>query len=801
MSALHDHHRAMLCEESGIRADVIAARGYETVTTKTELRQRGFSPAQQNVPALLIPIFSPTGDVVLYQARPDTPRIAKGKPVKYETPSGSAMRLDVPPASQDRINNPKVPLFITEGVKKVDALVSRGLCAVGLIGVWNWRGRNEHGGKTALPEWEDLALNGRQVYIVFDSDVMTKKEVHAALARFAPFLKHKGAKVAFIYLSVGDGATKQGVDDYLAAGHSVDDLLALATSEVREIEGETENGKEPRKSQSTELGELVTASGAELFHTPDDEPFVTVTVDDHLETYRLKSKGARGWFRRLYRAETSKSIGGQALQDALNDLEGVALFDGEKHEVYVRLAWHNGDIILDLGNDTHQVVRITKSGFHLEAHSPVKFVRPKALAALPVPNTSGNISELWGLLNVNPEDRPLVTAWLVAALRPTGPYPALALHGEQGSAKSTTARALRALVDPSTAPLRSEPKDSRDLMIAATSSWVPTFDNLSSISPSLSDALCILSTGGGYATRTLFENDEETILSAQRPVIMTAISDIATRPDLLDRCIILYLPRIKDDQRRPESAFWKAFDAAHGRILGALLMAVATGLKEVDNVKLDELPRMADFAIWAVACERTLGLESDSFLNRYGANRADANELALDTSPLPQVLRAFLEAQGGAWQGSASELLNGLTDHLEKERDERTPKSREWPKRADKLSGTLRRYAPNLRATGLEIDFERNRTQRFISLRTAEENSVTAVTGVTIIEKHRQGRHVTGDATGDAKKPSSVTLQPSVTSSVTPQTPSETTENLIDDARDARDAESPSTSKWSGMDI
>ena len=235
-SYLFEHHRTMLEQESGIRPDVITARGYETVTSKAELKRRGFSPAQQNVPALLIPIFSPTGDVVLYQARPDTARINKGKPVKYETPTGSSMALDVHPFAKDKVSDPNTPLFVTEGVKKGDALVTHGLCAVALIGVWNWRGKNEHGGKTALPEWEFVALNDRRVYIVFDSDVMLKKEVHAALVRLKGTLEHRGAKVAFIYLPTGDGATKAGVDDYLAAGHSTDDLLALATSEVRGLE-------------------------------------------------------------------------------------------------------------------------------------------------------------------------------------------------------------------------------------------------------------------------------------------------------------------------------------------------------------------------------------------------------------------------------------------------------------------------------------------------------------------------------------------------------------------------------------
>ena len=193
-SRLSASHRRMLFEESGIGARVAVKRGYRTVTSKAELERLGFGRSQRNVPALLMPIYSPTGEIVLYQSRPNEPRIDKrGKRIKYETPSGAGMALDVHPFCRERLGDPKVPLFITEGLRKGDALVSRGLCAVALIGVWNWRGTNEYGGKMALPEWESVALNGRKVYIVFDSDVMEKQQVYAALCRLKNFLESRGA--------------------------------------------------------------------------------------------------------------------------------------------------------------------------------------------------------------------------------------------------------------------------------------------------------------------------------------------------------------------------------------------------------------------------------------------------------------------------------------------------------------------------------------------------------------------------------------------------------------------------------
>jgi Domain of unknown function (DUF3854) len=189
---LSPSHEAMLLEESGIDVRFVEQRGCRTVETKAELERLGFGRAQRNVPGLLFPVYGPSGAIVLYQFRPDEPRIDKhGKPVKYETPAGSRMVLDVHPAVRDRLGDPSVPLFVTEGIRKGDALVSRGLCAVALLGVWNFRGKNEYGGKTALSDWECVALNGRQVYIVFDSDVMLKPEVYAALVRLKSFLESR----------------------------------------------------------------------------------------------------------------------------------------------------------------------------------------------------------------------------------------------------------------------------------------------------------------------------------------------------------------------------------------------------------------------------------------------------------------------------------------------------------------------------------------------------------------------------------------------------------------------------------
>jgi hypothetical protein len=226
-------HHAALLTASAIAPEVGAARGYRSLTIKRQAKELGFADSQCRVPALLVPIYGVTGELVTYQLRPDVPRIVDGKALKYETPKGSRMVLDVPRAIRGQLGDPAVPLFITEGARKADSAVSKGLICVALLGVWNWRGRNGQDGKVGLADWESVALNdGRKVYVVFDSDVMTKVAVYGALARLKEFLGARGAIVRIIYLPPGDAGTKVGLDDFLA-NNSVNDLLGLTTENLR----------------------------------------------------------------------------------------------------------------------------------------------------------------------------------------------------------------------------------------------------------------------------------------------------------------------------------------------------------------------------------------------------------------------------------------------------------------------------------------------------------------------------------------------------------------------------------------
>jgi Protein of unknown function (DUF3631)/Domain of unknown function (DUF3854) len=232
---LSDAHREAL-RASAISDDVIDERGYFTLRKKLDLAGLGFGPSLQFAPTLVVPSYGVVpGEPPWYLHRPDDTPVKNGRPCKYLIPKGRRMALDVHPRVHAGLGA-RVPLFVCEGAKKTDAIVTAGAeAAVGLVGTWTWRGTNHDGGKTLLPDWEWVALkDGRQVYVVFDSDVMLKPEVYNACTRLGAMLGRQGADVAYVYLPSGAGGVKVGADDFLASGKKLADIVALAAPELRQ---------------------------------------------------------------------------------------------------------------------------------------------------------------------------------------------------------------------------------------------------------------------------------------------------------------------------------------------------------------------------------------------------------------------------------------------------------------------------------------------------------------------------------------------------------------------------------------
>jgi len=441
--------------------------------------------------------------------------------------------------------------------------------------------------------------------------------------------------------------------------------------------------------------------GDELFCSTEGEAYATVSCGDRRETRPIRSLGFRTLILDRYFTTFHAAPSSQALQAALGVFEGRARSGGIVHPVCTRLGESGGTIYLDLGNSRWEAVAVDASGWRIVSNCPVKFRRSPGMRGLPTPERRGRLEDLRRFIRSSDSDWLLIATWLLSTLRPCGPFPVLIVHGEQGSAKSTTSRILRAMVDPATASLRSEPRDARDLMIAATNGWVVAIDNLSRLPLWMSDALCSLSTGGGFATRALYTDGDEKTFDAQRPIIRNAIDEVATSGDLLDRAIVVYLPRIPDTERRTEAALRQDFEGARPFILGATFDIVVQGLRKLPSVRRDWLPRMADFALWGCAVAPALGWTPEEFLAAYSANRETSNDIALENSLVAPALLEIMETERLTWEGTASQLLELLNDKAK----ESTRKQRAWPKTPGDLAKGLRRLVPNLRTAGVGVEF------------------------------------------------------------------------------------------------
>lgn len=466
---------------------------------------------------------------------------------------------------------------------------------------------------------------------------------------------------------------------------------------------DSEGGSGRGPSQATVLSEIAEAH-ADLWHDPDGEAWATIDVAGHREHHRVRTRPFKTWLRRRYYELNHKAPGSQGVQDAVENLCGTAVFNGAEHPVHVRVAARDGAIYLDLADPDWRAIRVTAAGWDIVDRPPVAFRRRAGMQALPEPQRDGRLDEVRRFLNIADEDWPLVAGWLAAAATPFGPYPLLALQGRQGSAKTTAMRMLRRLVDPNRVDEREKPGDVRDLMIAATAGHIVSFDNLSGLPEWLSDALSRLATGAGFATRALYTDDDEAIFAACSPVVANGIDDVATRPDLLDRSIVVALEPIADRHRVPERELWPAYDAARPRILGALLDVVASGLARHDQVELDRLPRMADFATWVAACAPALGIDADTFLARYDANRAGAQRTAVEASLFAGAITELMEHRD-SWTGTSSELLTALTT------DERA-RTKGWPGSPRAVTSQLHRLAPALEAAGISAVYDRSAKAR-----------------------------------------------------------------------------------------
>ena len=485
------------------------------------------------------------------------------------------------------------------------------------------------------------------------------------------------------------------------------------------------------QSKADRLIRLALGKGFELFHDPDQQGWVSVRVDGHWENHAVRSRAFQLFLLHLYYRETGESPGAHALRAAMDLFEARALFDGEEHPIHLRVAEYKGRLYLDLCDRAWRAVEIDAEGWRVVEQPPARFRRTRGSQPLPEPEPGGSLNELRPFFNVDHHGWVLIRAFLVAALRPGFPLPILVAKGEQGAGKSTACRVISSLIDPRTSALRGVPREVRDLAAAARNSWLVCFDNLSRRPEDLADAACRLATGGGFGGRQLYSDHDEAIFDATRPLVFNAIPELGTaRPDFLDRALTVEFLALPPELRRDEARYWGEFSKLQPRILGALLDAAVAGLRNIAQVRLERPPRLADFALWVSACEETLGMKQGEAIAACRTNAADAQGLALETSPLYEPL---VELAREGFTGTVAELHARLQTMV----SDVMRRSVRWPKAPNGLGNALRRMATDLRAARIELQFSRNDVlgRRVVSVIDATQTQKMPSVGVS----NRQG--------------------------------------------------------------
>jgi len=419
----------------------------------------------------------------------------------------------------------------------------------------------------------------------------------------------------------------------------------------------------------------------------EGEPFALPLHGAQVVRMLTGSRSLRAELADVFQAETGKVANQPALADAVLVLEGRARRT-EPVPLALRVAYVDGAAWLDLGDLSGRAVKITAAGWHIESAPPILFRRTALTGVLPDPAKDGDVTEAWTLVNVAPESRPVLLAWLLSALLPDCPHPIAALVGEQGTGKTSASRMLTGLLDPSPAQLRKPPRDVDAWVTAAAGSWVVGLDNISGVPDWWSDALCRAVTGDGDVRRRLYSDADLAVFAFRRVILVNGIDLGSVRDDLAERLLTVELHRIT--KRLYDADVKAAWARAHPRILGGLLDLAVQVLAELPRTCLAQPPRMADFARVLAAVDAVLGTAG---LATYTAL---AGELAADAVAGDPVLSALVDTITESWTGTAADLLPILGDGTEH--------GKAWPKNARAMTVVLRRRAPSLRRLGWTVD-------------------------------------------------------------------------------------------------
>jgi hypothetical protein len=534
------------------------------------------------------------------------------------------------------------PLIIGEGVETVQTVIQA----------------------TAYPGWATLGTSGLKTFDLPDDakDVILLGENDdgknaKAIAKVAPELRARGVRVRVARPPEGFkdfNDMVMGAADLAAAFEAVRKAIEEAEDWVDSPDKE-DGGGEKKPTQAAIIARLAMTRCDAFFHDENREAYAILHAEHdggvHREVHRLKSKSFRECLLLVYFDRTNGVPNDNSVRSAIGLLGAIARRRGEQREVFVRRAFHEGKLYIDLCDDRWRAIEVSPStdakqdNWRIVDEPPALFIRAPGMLPLPEPkrcDPKQGIAVLQKQMRARThDDFVIIVAFHLDALGGRGPHAVLFFVGESGSTKTTHGKMVRLLTDPNSRPVRSKPKDLRDVYIAAIKSGMVFYNNLSSLPDWLSDVLCVITEGSSESRRELYTDDDESVIFARAPAMLAAVNNIVTQGDLGARTLYAGLVPVPDSERKAEPDLWDEFNKAAPEILGALLTGLSVGLRRLPTIKTT-LPRMATFAQFAMACETAFWPEG-TFAAAYEVNAQNAVADTLDANIAVSVFRDFIE--------------------------------------------------------------------------------------------------------------------------------------------------------------
>ncbi|MFA6520438.1 MAG: bifunctional DNA primase/polymerase [Candidatus Paceibacterota bacterium] len=463
------------------------------------------------------------------------------------------------------------------------------------------------------------------------------------------------------------------------------------------------------------LNEICSREDVTLFHDEQNNAYIALDINGHQEIWPCKGKYIKKLLASKSWEKNKKPLGSESIKSIVAVLEGKACFGGSEIELQNRIAWRDEELWYDLTNKKWQAIKINKNGWEIVSKPPIIFKRYPHHKAQVIPIRDGDVKLFLNYVNVvNAEHRLLLLVFLVSCLIPDFPHVMLVVFGAQGSSKSTLSKLTRLIIDPSLIDVASFPNSQKELIQTLAHHHFLFFDNVSYISEEHSDTLCKAITGGGHVKRELYENDEDIIYNFKRCIGINGINLVTTRPDLLERSLLLELERIESSERKTEKELYENFEKDLPSILGGIFEVLVKAIQIKPTINLDSHPRMADWALWGCAIAEALGYERKDFLSAYANNMNRQTEMLLNENIVATTLFIFMEDKEN-WEGTPTKLLQELyaktpIDYFDKQ-------EKYWPKSAASLSRKLNELSTYLKQMGISVTMTTLGYERKIHIR------------------------------------------------------------------------------------